>query len=172
MPEEEFLYWNKEECEKRLSLEPNDLKAIFRLALIEMQERNFQKALNLLLTVDQKDPQFMRVHVCMKIGETLIKQEGKNDQALEWFIKAEEAIAPNKDYLITLFKAKSLDRLKRYDEAIEAFKQCIILYRTEDFVEDQFLGNLHFRLGWTQIRSRLNSSQGIENLKIAQQLLP
>lgn len=50
----------------------------------------------------------------MKIGEAYYKLE-KSEQAVEYFRKAEALILPKKDYLISMFIAKSLDKLKQWD---------------------------------------------------------
>lgn len=34
------------------------------------------------------------------------------------------------------------------------------------------LGNIHFRLGWAFVRSKINVEEGIEHLRQAQDLLP
>ncbi len=90
----------------------------------------------------------MQVHVCMKIGEGYYRLENKGEEALKWFNKAEEVIAPSNDYLIHLFKAKTLDRLKRFQEAIASYETSLIAYQNEEESEDQLLGNIYFRLGW------------------------
>lgn len=74
---------------------------------------------------------FMQVHVCMKLGETYYKMED-SENALVWFRRAEEAILPKQDYLIELFKAKSLDKAKKFEEAILAYQQSLELYKHEE----------------------------------------
>ena len=56
----------------------------------------------------------------MKIGETLYKMD-RNQEALEYFRKASDFIKPEEDYLISMFIAKCLDKLKLYARSIEEY---------------------------------------------------
>lgn len=55
----------------------------------------------------------MEVHLWMKIGEAYYKID-LNEDSLKYFRMAENAIKPKVDYLISLFIAKCLDRLKLF----------------------------------------------------------
>eukprot|EP00347_Sterkiella_histriomuscorum_P011628 403371722 len=180
--EEGFLTWSRAQCMERLAINPNDLRVIFRLGIIELSEQNYQEALDRFHEVvkanqenednqEQTDGGFMKVHVCMKMGETYYKME-KCLEAHEWFVKAEEAIKPKEDYLIELFKAKSLDKIRKFEDAILSYQRSLQLYENEDDQEPQLLGNIQFRLGWAYIRSRMNLGKGIQYLTQAQQNIP
>lgn len=51
------------------------------------------------------------MHLWMKIGEAYYKLE-QCEKSLLYFRKAEQSILPKEDYLIKLFIAKCLDKLK------------------------------------------------------------
>jgi len=36
--EDDFLFWNRDECNMRVEANPKDLKAIFRLGIIDLSE--------------------------------------------------------------------------------------------------------------------------------------
>lgn len=67
----------------------------------------------------------------MKLGETYYKIE-KCEDAYQWFVKAEDAIKPKEDYLIELFKAKSLDKTRKFDDAIMSYMRSLQLYENEE----------------------------------------
>ena len=58
----------------------------------------------------------------MKMGEANYKLD-LNEQALEYFRKAEDFIKPREDYLISMFIAKCLDKLRLFDRSIQEYEK-------------------------------------------------
>lgn len=66
-----------------------------------------------------------------------------------------------------MFLAKCLDKLKLFERCIQEYEKTLTLYKTQEDepVEDSLLGNIHFRLGWAQVRGKIDIEKGIANLK-------
>ena len=76
------------------------------------------------------EPKFMTVHLYMKLGEANYKLD-KCDVALDYFRKALKAIQPKEDYLIELFIAKCLDKMKLFKAATNSYQNTLALYEKE-----------------------------------------
>ena len=71
--DDDFLFWSRDECNMRVEANPKDLKAIFRLGIIDLSEQLLESSVKRFLYVVDQDPSFMQVHVCMKLGEVFYK---------------------------------------------------------------------------------------------------
>ena len=160
------MKWTRDYCEERVKADANDVKAVLRLGLLEVQAREYERALAYLHRVVELDAAFMPIHVQMKIGEAYYKL-GQSEQALTYFGKAKEGFKPYEDYLIELFLAKCLDKLRRFAEAIRAYEVAIELYKEEQEAEDVLAGNMEFRLGWAYVRSGVDFGKGVQHLREA-----
>lgn len=40
--EDDFLFWNRVECENRLKINENDLRAIFRLGILDLGDHKYE----------------------------------------------------------------------------------------------------------------------------------
>eukprot|EP00347_Sterkiella_histriomuscorum_P012671 403367671 len=196
-----FVLWPKQQCldvleqykqNPQLTGYDNFIKAHFRLGIIAISEKQLDRALEYLKKVDdQNEFRVMDVHLWMKIGETLYKMD-RNQEALEYFRKASDFIKPEEDYLISMFIAKCLDKLKLYARSIEEYQKALQLYQEQqdEPLENSLLGNIHFRLGWAIIRNNNSLSSdknkndqsnpniiensidmGIEHLRTANELI-
>ena len=69
--------------------------------------------------------------------------------------------------------AKTLDKMKRFDDAISYYALTLELYKREieageeGYHEPALLANIKFRLGWAMVRSRSDIEEGIDWLKEA-----
>jgi tetratricopeptide (TPR) repeat protein len=96
------------------------MRATFRSGLLDMEENNFSKALGNLKKVNSLDPNFMQLHMLMKMGECCYKSDDCVS-AVSYFKQAEECLKPKFDYLIELFLGKCHDKMKMLGKAIENY---------------------------------------------------
>ena len=59
--EEGFLTWSREQCMERLSINPSDLRCIFRLGIIELSQGLLQSALDKFIHVVNSDDHLQRL---------------------------------------------------------------------------------------------------------------
>ena len=70
-----FLLWNEDQCHQCLAKDPKNLKALFRQGMICLSKSQTEQALANFQKVAEIDQHFMKVHVCMKLGETYYKMD-------------------------------------------------------------------------------------------------
>lgn len=105
------------------------------------------------------------------MGETCYKLDNCI-QALDYFDISEKTIAPKQDINIILSKAKCHDKMKKFKESIKVYGAALALYGSQSMKDLELEGNIYFRLGWANIRSKQNVEEGIKQLKKANELQP
>ncbi|CDW79621.1 tpr domain containing protein [Stylonychia lemnae] len=174
--EDDYLYWGHDKCLSRIEKFENQeevCKATFRLGLIQMTQKHYKRALEYFKQAELMGVEEMMVQIWIKIGEANYKMDF-NQEALEYFQRAQDKIKPQEDYLISLFNAKCFDKLKQFSQCIKEYENGIQQCKQQIEFEDQgtVLGNIYFRLGWAYIRGKVDIELGIEHLRQACDLLP
>ena len=73
--------------------------------------------------------------------------------------------------MLHLLKGKCCDKSRQYKNAVNEYSKAIEL-GLEHNTEEEILGQLYFRLGWSLIRSKQNIEIGVDHLKKANKMLP
>ena len=122
----------EQELQTALMLEEGNLSARYRLADVYRATRNYSKAVQQYRSVLEIDPGY--VWALNGLGMTLA-MEGKNDEALAAFrdaVRIAPQIAPG-----YLNLAVHLERMKRFPEALEAYKKFMELSSEEEFARQR-----------------------------------
>ena len=73
--------------------------------------------------------------------------------------------------MLHLLRGKCFDKSRKYKEAVSEYSTAIELGKEQN-MEDEIIGQIHFRLGWSIIRTKQDIEMGIEHLKKANSMLP
>ena len=110
----------------------------------------------------------MPFKVSLMLGECNYKTDNC-ESALSYLDKASGSAASDYDVCsVEIARGKCLDRLKRFPEAVAAYQSALVVTMHTSFLHQ---ANLHFRLGWVYVRSRLSIDQGVDHLRKAHQIL-
>lgn len=111
----------------------------------------------------------MQFQLSLKGGECLYKLD-QCDKALSLFDKAQASTSSDEDVcMLEMARGKCLERLKRFPEAVAAYQSALVVCVGVTALLQQ--ANLHFRLGWVYVRSRLSIDQGVDHLRKAHSIL-
>ena len=75
-------------------------------------------------------------------------------------------------FLLYLLKGKCYDRSRQFKQAIVQHQQALNLATANNLLDDESIGHIYFRLGWSYVRSKNNIQSGIDALKKANEMLP
>jgi tetratricopeptide (TPR) repeat protein len=90
--------------------------------------------------------------VNLRIGEALYKLT-KVKEAIESIEISARTIKDSDRYMIHQLKGKCFDKLKDFPSAIEEY-QLALQNAKEQGHDNEIVGNLEYRLGWSMIRQR------------------
>lgn len=92
------------------------------------------------------------------------------DEAFRVLDRIEDDLRDTDKYMLHLLKGKCFDKNKLYKQAVLEYQQAIDL-GSQFKIEDEVLGQIHFRLGWSIVRTKQDIEMGVESLKKANQML-
>ncbi|TNV86060.1 hypothetical protein FGO68_gene7424 [Halteria grandinella] len=167
--QDDFLDWTEQVCRDKLARDPNDKKALFRLGTLLIENKTHtEEGISFL---ESLDPTFNPYKRYLRLGEAYYRLDNC-DKALSYLDKASSQAASSDEDVcaLELARGKCLDRLKRFQEAIGAYQSALVVAVGQaNTLLTQ--ANLHFRLGWVYVRSRISVEQGIEHLRKSHRLL-
>lgn len=124
--------------------------------------RHFEKVVAL-------DPEFYKNQVNLRMAEISYLLD-QTDEAIFTLAKIEGQIRAEDKYLLHLLKGKCYDKLRQFKQASIQFglsKQLAV----DRGIDNESLGHILFRLGWSIVRSNIEVHTGIEHLRRANELL-
>lgn len=93
------------------------------------------------------------------------------DESFKTIAKVENDMKPQDKYMLHLLKGKCFDKIKQFRQGVAEYKKALELAQTNG-QEDDIVGQIEFRLGWSIVRSKLDIQSGIEHLSRSNQLIP
>ena len=90
--------------------------------------------------------------VALRIAEVHYKLNNIGE-AFKVLAIAEDELRTTDKYMLHLLKGKCYDKSRQYKEAVAEYRQAIELGQ-EYKMEDEILGQIYFRLGWSIVRTK------------------
>ena len=116
----------------------------------------------------KKDQTFCADIVNLRVAELLYRLN-RIDESLNSLMTCELFIKQKDKYMIHLLRGKCYDKQKNFSAAMSEYLNAEILCLSKAAT---VTGNIYYRLGWAQIRSRKEVEKGIANLEKANSILP
>ena len=136
---------------------------------LEQDEGNWEESLDYFERLQKVDEDFCADIVNLRIGEALYKLM-KVKEAIKAIEISAKTIKDKDRYMIHLLKGKCFDKLKDFPSAVEEY-QLALQNAKDQSHDDEIVGNLEFRLGWSLIRQRDKIEEGVNHLINASELI-
>ena len=161
---ESYLDWNKEECNKKLRMNPRDIKAMFQKGCLEFASNSLSEAREIFLECREYDPSFQRSRVASYLGDIYAKIDKDWPQALKEY---NESLSTANDSSVQGALHVKIGKMHEKDKNfLDAIKSYI---RSCELVPDSAIPEL--RLGWSYIRN-CEKENGLVHLRKAYEIDP
>ena len=146
-----------------LGEDPANVKALYRLAVIQIGDKEWRNARENLEKCQRSNQAFREAEVVERLGDICFKSEEKEFETALGYYERAEKLTPE-SYEIHLKKGKCFEKLREFRKAIEQYETAVELNKRQNALP-------LFRLAWAYIRSG-EKQKGIDMLKEALEIEP
>lgn len=98
----------------------------------------------------------------MRIAEVCYKLNNV-EESFKTIAKVESDMKEQDKYMLHLLKGKCFDKIKQFKQGVVEYKKALELVQANG-QENEMVGQIEFRLGWSIVRSKLDIEDGIDHL--------